>query len=311
MTKNPGPVHDARYDRFMVGSRRLSGFESFAVCALFALAAGRCVVVADDGADDGAEAGAPNGGGGTSNDGPTRASGGSRMASGGSSAGSGGSDAPQGGSNAGGTRPTDGGEAGASGEGTGPGGTGAEIFSVVSSDGYVRTPPPACVGEVAADGWCVGTDGPRPSPLACAVPDEVISFDASDDENCPFCAAPPVGEVTRPCPDARAIYRDFVWDLVSSSCANACESHADCAAWEVVNACGDFVFSLNGFIDEVPLAYMEEYASAHCSACGTTAQRMYLRRAGSRVIEFGAPSGALLEGFESRCVERQCVLTRY
>ena len=196
--------------------------------------------------------------------------------------------------------------------GAGPGGSsGDEILSIVATDGFSRTPPPACESGTPEERWCVGTASQPSAPVGCAVPGEVISFTANDDVNCPFCAAPPAGDLTRACPDARTIYHEFVWDLVSPSCANFCESDADCFAWEVKNACGDIVVSLYGLEDEEPLAFMEEYAATHCGACGTAAQEMYLRRPGSSRIEFGAPMGSLLEGFESRCVERQCVLARY
>jgi hypothetical protein len=276
----------------------------FAVCALFALVAGRCVVVTDDGAvDGGADTGPPKGRGGTS-------SGGSSAASGGSGAASAGSGTTDGGSSAGGTQPTNGGEAGTPGAGTGPGGSGGDdFFSVVSTDNYVRTPPLACETEVPTIGWCVGTETPRRVPLDCAARDEVISFDANDDENCPYCETPPVGDVTRSCPEARAIYRDFVWDLVSSSCANSCESDADCFAWEIVNACGNVVVSLMGSLDEEPISFMEEYAAAHCGACGATPQSEFIRRPDARVSANGGWV-PLLDDFEPRCVERQCVLAR-
>jgi hypothetical protein len=289
----------------MVGSRRFAGLGFFTVCALFALAAGRCVVKPDDGAPDpGADAGPPKGKGGTS-------SGGSGMASGGSGAASAGSGTTEGGSSAGGTQPTSGGEAGTAGDGTGPGGSsGDEFFSVVSADNYVRTPPPACEMEPPASGWCVGTETPLRVPLNCARRDEVISFDANDDENCPFCAPPPVGGVTLACPDARAIYRDFVWDLVSSSCANSCDSNADCFAWEIVNACGNVVVSLRGSLDEEPISFMEEYAAAYCGECGATPQSTFIRRPEALALENGGGWVPLLDDFEPRCVERQCVLAR-
>ena len=102
--------------------------------------------------------------------------------------------------------------------------------------------------------------------------------------------------------------RSPVW---STSCANWCESDDDCFAWEIDNACGDFALSLRGLIDEEPIAFAEEYASAHCGSCGDAVQSIYLKRPGSDVIEGpDAAHESLLENFEPRCLGRQCVLKR-
>lgn len=291
----------------MVGKAWLAG-RMLALCALLSTTLMQCT--GDEAADDGNQTGGSGG-----------ATGGSSPETGGAGSGNGGATGgtPTGGTNAGGTNT--GGARPSGGEGGMPeAGAGGEsqvmFFSVASRTEYLSPPPPACMGAFIDHGCdgpgngSAGADTGSRVPLDCDVPDEVISFEAGDDRHCPFCAPPGEGDDERSCDEVTESYGDFLSDVVSASCANYCEADTECAAWEIVNACGDFVLSLRGSIDEEPISFAEEFAVTHCGVCGATPQLIYLRRANSDRIEGGAPAGSLLESYLPRCIERQCVLER-
>jgi hypothetical protein len=185
------------------------------------------------------------------------------------------------------------GQAGA--ESTGEGGSGA----FPSGDGYPQVSPPACTAGV---GYVC--DGDR--RVDCVAPDEVISFDPARDTRCPVCAAPPAG--ARTCERAQREYREFLGEVVSATCTNFCEEHADCAAWEITNACGSVALSLTGLVDEEPIGFAETFAATRCNSCAAVPQRMTLRRWGSPTLEGDLPSAGLLDDYGPRCVNHQCVL---
>jgi hypothetical protein len=268
----------------MVGRSSAFAPRSFVACALAALFANHCIDSHGDTSDgDGAsqEAGASNASGGATT------SGGGNPGRGGSSSGRGGTTSTGGSTASGGTAPS-GGAAGSGegGEDVGPGGRGFEGASVASVDGYVFGPAPACTTEWV-DFECDGD-----IPLDCDVPDEVIGFAASSGRHCPYCAPPPAGEVAPECPVARSRYGVFLAEILAASCANYCESDADCRRVTLTNACGRFAIAARGLVDEEPIEFAREYAATHCGACGTPPPA----------------SDAFFDDLRARCVERTCVL---
>jgi len=228
------------------------------------------------------------------------ATGGQEQGTGGSG-GRGGTNAATGGSGGGSAGRGSGGSvsSGGSGPSNSAGEGGVENDGAAGAD-YPHVPAPVCT-DTWVDFGCDET-----LPLDCAAPDQVISFDADRNAHCPVCAAPPTGALL--CDRVRTEYRAFLGSIISSSCANYCEADDNCAAWEIVNACGSVAVSLRALIDEEPIGFAEEFASTRCASCGEIPQRISLRRAGSPNIEGDLPSSGLLDHYSPRCVNRQCVL---
>ena len=284
---------------------------ALAIGALVAATATHCTDASDDDdatGDVGGGAGEAGNGGASGTNAGTGGRGGTSAGAGSANGGAG---ATAGGE--GGTGPMAG-EGGVPSAGQGSGGMiEVQFFSVASFDGYLKPPPPVCTTgfiDFGCDGDGEGGASGSSVPLDCDVPNEVISFDADDGKHCPFCAPPGPDDQERDCSSVSEDYGDFLSDIVSASCANYCDTDAQCFAFEIVNACGDFVISLYGLIDEEPIAFAEEYATTHCGVCGATPQRIFMRRSNSDVIEGGVPDRAFLEHFVPRCLERRCVLAR-
>jgi hypothetical protein len=82
----------------------------------------------------------------------------------------------------------------------------------------------------------------------------------------------PDGSQVRSCEWARGRYLDFLGELTHDSCADFCDSAADCSASVIENACmSDLVLSLYGMINEEILLAAESFSNENCAAlCGSS-----------------------------------------
>ena len=170
---------------------------------------------------------------------------------------------------------------------------------MVSGGEFFATPPPSC------DGPFIDHDCDAFIPLTCG-PDEHIDYD--DGVICPVCTADS-GQDPTSCAGWRQRHGEFLRHLVSESCANWCETDNDCFAWEINNACGTHALSLTGAIDEEPLYFAGAFAEESCGECGAVPQTVFMRRAGSDVIEGDGQHSGLLLRFRPVCYSGQCALT--
>jgi hypothetical protein len=152
--------------------------------------------------------------------------------------------------------------------------------------------------------------------MNCSEEEGLICSDPTDNSPCPVCCHhEPTDDTT--CVGENVHYRAFLEDVVSNSCANYCDDDSECFAWEIQNSCGTYALSLQGWIDEEPIMFAEEFAADHCAVCGERQQVVFMKRPGSTEIEGPYVSGfptdeeyesILLPHYRPVCVQSQCML---
>jgi len=88
-------------------------------------------------------------------------------------------------------------------------------------------------------------------------------------DSCSSCVAD--GQAPRTCAWARGRYPEFLRELTQNSCADFCDSAADCSASLIENACmSDLVLSLYGMINEEIIQAAESFSNENCAPlCGS------------------------------------------
>jgi hypothetical protein len=179
----------------------------------------------------------------------------------------------------------------AGGDGDAPGGEEmADRYAVVSTNGFLAVPPPACTEGEWVDHGCDGR-----TSLACASSGLRIGMD--DTDSCPVCVEPSPEDPTT-CEGWQIAYGEFLAAQISASCANFCDDEEiGCSALEITNACGTFALPLTAGIDEEVVIFAEIFARENCGLCGEVEQT-----ATGLTETFGE--------YLQACYQHQCVLEK-
>jgi len=168
------------------------------------------------------------------------------------------------------------------------GGDMTDRYAVVSTNGFLAVPPPACTEGEWIDYGCDGR-----TSLDCASSGRRIGMVESDP--CPVCVEAGPDDPTT-CEGWQIAYGEFLAEQISASCANFCDDEQFfCGALEITNACGTFALPLQGSINEEVVAFAEIFARENCTVCGEVEQT-----ATGLTAAFGE--------YQPACYQHQCVL---
>jgi hypothetical protein len=107
---------------------------------------------------------------------------------------------------------------------------------------------------------------------------------------CAICADNQENPV--PCEAARERYAAFLDHIIPSSCADFCETVADCYVFDISNACSRDIIPLYGAIDEEIILVAEQFAHDNCApVCGDVQAR-----------------SEMVKQAQVACLNHQCVL---